>query len=72
MLVANFSRELIFAFYTPPLRVLSSKFILKVVHILVNEKNMQFFRRQNKSDHQYMLKYKTMSASIVNLIFLSE
>ena len=40
----NISRELIFAFNSPSLHVLSSKFIPEIVEIPINEKKMKFFR----------------------------
>ena len=62
----NFSRELIFAFNSPPLHVLSSKFIPEITEVFINEKKMTFFRKLDKGIFHNKLKFKTLSASLGN------
>ena len=62
----NFSRELTFAFNSPSLHVLSSKFIPEIVEILINKKKMKFFRKLDEGIFHNKLKFQTVSASLGN------
>ena len=60
----NFAKELFLTFNLPPLHILISKFIPKIVELKM-EDNKEYYRKLDYS-RQNMLKYKKLSASIGN------
>ena len=62
----NFSRELIIAFNSPPLHILSQHFIPEVAECLIKERAKDFCRTLDFSQKSYMLKFRILSASLGN------